>query len=128
MQGFQRGELLRDDEGGVVGQHDAARAHSHGGGGGGQMLNENGGGGARDGRDGVVFGDPKPVIPETFRLDGEHRRLAQSLRGRRTARDGREVEYRKGDHVRIYLKGGQIGPPPVKGISVEFFPASSHPR
>ena len=118
VKGLQGGELLGYDEGSVIGEHDAARAHSHRGRGGGQMLDEDSGSGTRDGGDGVVFGDPEPVIPQALSFDGEHRRLPESLRGRRTARDGREVKNREGDHVRIYLKGGQIGPSPPKGLSL----------
>ena len=121
VQGLQGGELLGHHERRVIGEHDAARAHPHRRSGGGQMLNENSGSGTRDGRDRVMLRDPKPVIPETLRFNGEHRRLPESLRRRRTAGDGREVKNGEGDHVRIYLRGGPIGSSPSKGTFVSSF-------
>jgi hypothetical protein len=53
-----------------------------------------------------MFGDPKALIPQSLRLDGEHCGLSESLCGRGASSDGREVEYGEGDHDRIYLTGG----------------------
>ena len=71
------------------------------------MLNEYGGSRTRHRGDGVVLGDPESVIPEVFRFDCEHGRLTEGPCRGRAGRDGREVEYGEGDHVRIYLKAAR---------------------
>lgn len=92
------------------------------------MFNQNSGSRTRDGRDRVMLRDPKPVIAETLRFNGEHRRLPESLRRRRTAGNGCEVKNGEGDHVRIYPKGGLVGPSSLKGTFVELFHPSGRAR
>ena len=69
MQGDERTELLGDHEGGVVGQHDAPRAHPDVCGRRRDRRDENGGGGARDSGHPVVLGHPEAPVAQAV---GEH--------------------------------------------------------
>lgn len=63
--GIQRcegAELFCDDEGRVVGQHDASTADADGVGGGGHVADEDGCGGAGEALDGVMLGKPEAAI------------------------------------------------------------------
>ena len=64
VEGLEGGELLGDDQRGVVGQHDPAGPHPEGGGGVGQVTDEHGRG--RTGHRGhpVVLGHPHPPVAQ----------------------------------------------------------------
>ena len=102
-------ELLRDDERGVVREHDAARAHPDRGRPARDVADDDGGRRARDPGDVVMLGDPVAAVPETFRAAGEIERIAHGPRGTATLGDGREVEYGERGHGACMGKVGELG-------------------
>ena len=99
VQRLQGAELLGDDEGRVVGQHDAARSDAQGGGGVGQVGDQDGRRRAGDGGHPVVLRHPQSVVAEPFDLGRDLHRLAQGLGGGRSRGHGGEVEHGKRDHA-----------------------------
>ena len=64
----ERAELLRDDERGMVRQHDAAGADADCFSTAGDVADDDGRGGAGDARHVVMFGEPKTMVAPDFRV------------------------------------------------------------
>lgn len=71
IQRSQRAELFGHMQRGVVGQHDAAGAHTDGLGAAGDMADQYGGGGAGDARHVVVLGQPVALIAPALGVLGQ---------------------------------------------------------
>ena len=95
----ERAELLRDDQWGMVRQHDAAGADADCFGTAGDVADDNGGGGTGDAGHVVMFGQPKTIVAPDFGVLGEIERVAQRICRSCPLRYGREVKNGKGNHV-----------------------------
>jgi hypothetical protein len=90
---LERPELLRDQEGRVVRQHDAAGADPDGPGPGGNMADHDRRRRARHRRHVVVLGEPIALVAEPLGVPGQVQRIPQRLAGAAALDDGREVEH-----------------------------------
>ena len=99
MQSFQRRELLRHHEWGVVREHHAAGAHPQRGGGSGQVGDEHSRSGAGDRRHAVMLGHPESLVPELLDDACHPDGVRQGLRRGRSRGHSGEIEDRKGNHV-----------------------------
>ena len=100
-------ELFGDDERGVVGQHDAARADADGAGGGGDMGDHHRGRGRGDALHAVMLGHPIALIAERFGMGGEVGGIGQRLRHGATFDDGHQIEQGKTGHASADGKRGR---------------------
>ena len=94
----ERAELLRDDQGRMVWQHNAAGADAdsfcstcH-------MADDERRGGAGDARHVVMFRQPKTLVAPDFRVFREVERVVQSDSSGRSLGNGREIKNRKRNH------------------------------
>ena len=94
VQRLEQGKLLGDHEGGVIGQHHAARSDADAGRRGGEVGHQHRRRGAGDRRHVVMLGDPEAVVPEVLGAPREHGRLGQ--RGRRARTVGHHGEIENG--------------------------------
>jgi len=89
---FERPELLGDDIGRMIGQHDATRADADGVRAGGDMGQHHGRRRARDARHVVVFRHPNTVVAPTLRVGGEIPSIVQRAPGIGLLGDRHEFE------------------------------------
>jgi len=93
VEGFKGAELFGDDEGSVVGQHDAAASDADGAGGSRDMADENRRCGAGKAGDGMMFGQPEaliaPLLSSLSEMDGPGDGAARRLAGAHAD----EIEY-----------------------------------
>ena len=112
MQCFQHPELLRDDEGRVVGKHDATRTDADLLGRGREVRDEHGRRRARDAGHVVVLGDPHTVVTEAFGELGERDRAGERGRRGRAGANGSEIEHREwGTPHRREYQSFELGTP-----------------
>jgi len=71
IKSFKGAELLSDDEGSVVGEHDAAAADADGSGCGGDVSDEDGRCRAHQALDGVMLGEPEAAVAPLLGVAGE---------------------------------------------------------
>lgn len=93
---LQGAELLGDDQGRVVGQHDAARTEADALGVGGEMGQDHGRGRGRHSGHGVVFCDPVAVEAAVLGQLGDLHAGAEGVGGGAAGADGHQIEDRKG--------------------------------
>ena len=98
MKGVQRAELLGDDQGRVVGQHDAAGADADGLGRRRHRADDDRGRGAGDARHVVVLGQPEALVAEALGVAGQVEGVGQRLRDVGALGHRGEVENGKRDH------------------------------
>jgi hypothetical protein len=91
-------ELFSDDEGRMIGEHDAAGADTDGSGATGDVGDDDGGGGAGDAGHVVVLGEPVTVVAPGFCVLGEVERVAEGDGGAGGLGNGGKVEDGEGDH------------------------------
>jgi len=83
--------LFRDDERGMIGEHDAAGADANCFCAACDVTNDDRGGGAGDSRHVVMLGEPVAVETQGFGVLREVERIAESVGGRGSLGYGREV-------------------------------------
>ena len=88
----ERSELLGDDEGRMVGQHDAAGADADGAGVRGNVADDHRGGGTGDAFHVVVLRHPEAGVTQCFDVLGQRCTLLQRLAGGETLAHRHEVE------------------------------------
>ena len=92
IKGFEGAELLSNDEGRVVGEHDPAGADANGFGGVGNVADENRRGGTGDAGHVVVFGEPEASIAPFFGMLGEVEGIAKGFGDAPAGLDGGQIE------------------------------------
>ena len=111
--GIERGErpeLLRDDVGGVVGQHDSACTHANGRRAARHVADDHAGGCTGDAGHAVVLGEPVAMEAERLGMAREVERVAERAAGIAAFDDGCEVEDRERDHPIIMALGSRASP------------------
>jgi hypothetical protein len=106
-QGVQGAELLGDDQGRVVRQHDAARSDAHGPGATGHMGDHHARCRTRDADHVVVLGQPVAIVAPPFGVLRQIERVAQGIGGREAFGNGREIENGKGRHGHSFWCGSK---------------------
>ena len=100
VEGLERGELLGDDQRGVVGEHHPAGSDPQGGGGVGQVADEHGRGRAGHRRHAVVLGHPHPPVAEPLDHRGQAGGVGQGVGRRESLGHRGQVEDGERHHAR----------------------------
>ena len=98
IEGGQGAKLFGDDQGCVVGEHDAAGADADGFRSAGDVADDDGGGGAGDAGHVVVLGEPEAAVVEALGVAGEVEGAVEGVGGSGTLGDGGEIEDGERDH------------------------------
>jgi hypothetical protein len=108
MQGLERPELLRDQERGVIRQHDPAGADADALGVGGDVRDEHAGRRRRNRWDVVVLGVPDARVAEAFRQLGDRNAALKTVAGGFAGADEGEIENREREAHRQGRAGSRL--------------------
>ena len=111
----QRAELLGDDVGRMVGQHDAAGADADGLRAGGDMRDDDRGRGAGDARHVVMLGHPDAAIAPVLGMGGEIAGVVERAARIGLFGDADEIEDRQCSHKNSRTKPLEMTPPEDAG-------------
>ena len=127
IEGTQRTELLRNDQGGVVRQHDAASPEPQRRGAPGQVANQHRCGGAGNARHVVVLRQPVAMVTPALRMASQIQRVAKRLGRQTTFGNGHQIQHGIGDdrHGTLHWFTGRLS---GEQCSTRYLNESSHHR